>query len=182
MEYIDNFITKSGKEIKFRYPTIDDVENLKKYINQISLEKTFILYQGEQQTLESETKWLNEKLEKILKHECVYLCAFYKNQLIGSSEITLKDKVKSHVGSFGITVDKNFRGIGIGKKLMELVLSESIKNISSLILIELEVFGNNPLAKKMYEKFGFEEFGRLPQGILHQGKFVDAVLMYKRVK
>ena len=132
--------------------------------------------------LRVETKWLNDKLEKILKQECVYLCAFCNNQLIGSSEITLKDKVKSHIGSFGIAIDKKFRGMGIGKKLMELVLSESIKNILSLKIIELEVFGNNPLAKKMYEKFGFEEFGRLPQGILHQGKFVDAILMYKKVK
>lgn len=182
MKYIAKFIAKSGEEIFFRYPTIKDVEQLKNYINQISLEKTFILYQGEQQTLESETKWLNEKLDKILKQECVYLCAFYNNQLIGSAEITLKDKVKSHLGSFGITVDKKFRGIGIGQKLMELVLSESIKNIRSLKIIELEVFGNNPLAKKMYEKFGFKEFGCLPQGILHQGKYVDAILMYKKVK
>lgn len=34
----DTFITKSGKEIKFRYPTLDDVENLKNFINKISAE------------------------------------------------------------------------------------------------------------------------------------------------
>lgn len=182
MKYIDVFITKSGKEIKFRYPNIADVKILTDYINKISNEKTFILYQGEQQTLESETKWLNDKLKKISNKECVYLCAFYGNRLIGSSEITLKDKVKAHIGSFGITVDQDFRGIGIGKKLMELVLAESVKNIPNLKIIELEVFGNNPLAKKMYEKFGFIEFGRLSNGILHKGKYVDAVLMYKKVK
>ena len=48
MKYIAKFIAKSGEEIFFRYPTIKDVEQLKNYINQISLEKTFILYQGEQ--------------------------------------------------------------------------------------------------------------------------------------
>jgi hypothetical protein len=182
MKYIYTFITKSGEEIIFRYPTIDDVEILKNYINKISNEKTYIIYQGEQQTLESETKWLNEKLDKIIKKECVYLCAFYNDQLIGSSEITLKDKVKSHIGSFGITIDPGFRGLGIGKKLMELVIFESVKNIPNLKIIELEVFGNNPIAKKMYEKFEFVEFGRMPKGIIHQGKFVDAVLMYKKVK
>ena len=65
---------------------------------------------------------------------------------------------------------------------MELVISESVKNITKLKIIELEVFGNNPIAKKLYEKFGFIEFGRLPDGIKHRDKYVDAVLMYKKVK
>ena len=182
MKNINSFITKTGKEIIFRYPTINDVEILKNYINKISNEKTFILFQGEQLTLESEIVWLKDKLEKISKNECIYLCAFYNNQLIGSSEVTLKDKVKAHVGSFGITIDPDFRNLGIGKKLMDLVISESIKNIPNLKIIELEVFGNNSIAKKLYEKFGFVEFGRLPEGILHRNKYVDAILMYKKVK
>ncbi len=182
MKIVSSFKDKSSRVVTFRYPTINDVEKLKNYINQISLEKTYILYQGEQQTLESETKWLNEKLEKISQQKCVYLCAFCDNQLIGSSEITLKDEVKSHIGSFGIIIDKNFRGLGIGKKLMELVISESVKNIPKLKIIELEVFGNNLIAKKLYEKLGFIEFGRLPEGILHQGKYVDSVLMFKKIK
>lgn len=39
--------TKTGKEIIFRYPTIDDVEILKDFINKISAEKTYVLFQGE---------------------------------------------------------------------------------------------------------------------------------------
>ena len=182
MSYLNNFISKSGKEIIFRYPKIDDVQILKDYINKISNEKTYILYQGEQQTLESETAWLKNKLDKISNDECVYICAFFKDRLIGSSEITLLDKVKSHIGSFGITIHSDFRQEGIGHKLMELVISESIKNIPNLKIIDLEVFGNNPNAFNLYKKLGFVEYGRLPGGINHQGKFVDTVLMYKKVK
>lgn len=182
MDYTNSFISKSGKKITFRYPNINDVHILKDYINKISNEKTHILYQGEQQTLESETAWLKNKLDKISTGECVYLCAFYKDKLIGSSEITLLDKVKSHIGSFGITIHSDFRQEGIGHKLMELVIAESIKNIPNLKIIELEVFGNNPIANDLYKKLGFVEHGRLPGGINHQGKFVDAVLMYEKVK
>jgi len=178
---IFQFTTKSGKTVSFRYPTIDDAEILMNYINKLSLEKTFLTLQGEQQTLKEETKWLKSFIKKINKSELVFLMAFIGDNLIATSHIELKDKIKSHIGGFGITVSKDYRGDGIGKKLMELVISESVKNIKGLKIIELEVFGNNPIAQNLYKKMGFIEFGRLPKGIKHKEKFVDAILMYKKV-
>jgi len=174
--------TKTGKTVTFRYPTIKDVEILKNYINKISAERSFILLQGEQQNLEEEQKWLKSKIESINKKECVFLMAFIENKLVGSSEITLKPLARNHVGSFGITVGIDYRGEGIGKILMDLVVKESIKNIKDLKIIELEVFANNPIAQDLYKKMGFIEFGRLPEGIKHKENFVDAILMYKKVK
>ena len=179
---INTIITKSGKTVSFRYPTIDDAEILKDYINKLSAEKSFIIFQGEQQTLEEETKWLKEKLELIAKNKCVFIMAFIDDKLIASSEITLKNLVKKHIGSFGITVEKDYRSEGVGKILMELVISESIKNIKDLKIIELEVFANNQIAQDLYKKMGFIEFGRLPEGIRHKENFVDAILMYKKIK
>ncbi len=181
MKLTDKFITKAGREITFRPPTIKDVIALKNYINKISLERSFLLVQGFQQTTKSETAWLKNKLEKISKNEAVYLCAFFKNKLIGSAEVTLHSGAKSHVGNFGISIAKDFRGQGIGKKLMELVLSQSIKNIKGLKIVELEVFGKNKLAHEMYSKFGFVEFGCLPGGVFRRGRYDDAILMYKKV-
>lgn len=179
---ISQFTTKSGKTVSFHYPTIDDAEILMNYINKLSLEKTFLTLQGEQQTLEEETKWLKSFIEKINKSELVFLMAFIGDNLIATSHIELKDKIKSHIGGFGITVSKDYRGDGIGKKLMELVISESIEKIKGLKIIELEVFGDNPIAQNLYKKMGFVEFGRLSRGIKHKDKFVDAVLMYKNLK
>ena len=179
---ISQFTTKSGKTVYFRYPTINDAEILMNYINKLSLEKTFLTLQGEQQTLEEETKWLKSFIEKINKSELVFLMAFIGDNLIATSHIELKDKIKNHIGGFGITVSKDYRGDGIGKKLMELVISESIKKIKGLKIIELEVFGDNPIAQNLYKKMGFIEYGRLPKGIKHKEKFVDAVLMYKNLK
>lgn len=173
--------TKTGKTVSFRYPTIDDAQILTDYINKISAEKSYILFQGEQQTLEEETLWLKSKLEKINKKECVFILTFIDNKLIASSEITLKSLVQKHIGSFGITVAKEFRGEGIGKILMELVISESVKKIDNLKIITLEVFGDNPIAQSLYQKMGFVEFGRLPGGIKHLDNFVDEILMYKNI-
>lgn len=174
--------TKSGKTVSFRYPTIDDVQILTDYINKLSLERTFITFQGEQQTFEEEKKWLEDKLEKINKKECVFIMAFIDEKLVASSEITLKSLVEDHIGSFGITVDIDYRGEGIGRNLMELVVYESIKNIEKLKIIILGVFADNPIAQNLYKKLGFIEYGSLPEGIKHKDNFVDHILMYKKIR
>jgi len=177
---IHTAVTKSGKTVSFRYPTIDDAEILMNYINKISLEKTFILFQGQQKTLEDEVKWLEIFTKN--KNENVIILAFIEDKLIGLSDIKLGFSAKNHVGSFGITVAKEYRGEGIGKKLMEFVIKESIKNIKDLKIIELECFASNLIAQNLYKKFGFKEYGRLPKGLKRRGKFDDAILMYKKVK
>lgn len=181
----DNIIyqttTKSGKTVSFRYPTVDDVQILTDYINKISTERTFITFQGEQQTLESEKEYLKSELDKIIKNNCVYLLAFINNKLVGSAAIDLEDKVESHVGVFGITVAKEYRGDGIGKLLLENILKES-KKIKKLKIIKLQVYSPNILAQNLYKKFGFIEYGRLPGGIKYRNKYVDAILMYKKVR
>lgn len=181
MKYFDGFITKSGKEIIFRYPKIDDVTILKNYINKISAEQSFLLLQGFQNTIESETKWLQDKLEKIDKNKCVYLCGFYNDNLIACSEITLLSEAKAHVGNFGISVAIDFRGQGIGQKIMELTIEESVKKLSDLKIIDLEVFGQNKVAINLYKKLGFKKYGLLPKALKRKGKFDDAILMYKTV-
>lgn len=182
MKNIDKFITKSGKEIKFRYPTIGDIEQLTNYINTISAERSYLLLQGYQNTIESETKWLQDKLKKINENKCVYLCGFYKNNLVATSEITLGSNAKEHIGNFGICVASDFRGQGLGQKIMELTIKESIKKLPKLKIIDLEVFNKNIIGKNLYKKLGFVQYGLFPKALKRKGKYDDAVLMYKRVK
>lgn len=171
--------TKTGKEIIFRYPTINDVEIMRNFINKMSLEKTFITFQGEQQTLEQEKGYLESELDKIKNNKCVYLLAFINNKLVGSTAIGIEDKVRSHIGVFGITVDKDFRGEGIGKLLLENILKEAEK-LENLKIIILEVYSANILARGLYKKFGFQEYGRLPKGIKYKDEYIDSILMFRK--
>ena len=59
---------------------------------------------------------------------------------------------------------------------------EALKNIPELRIITLGVFATNDIAMNMYKKFGFVEFGRLPEGVLHRGNYIDHIYMYKRVR
>ncbi len=181
MEIVFRGKTKKDKEILIRYPKTGDVKEMLRYINELSREKTFIRNQGEQETLKSETKYLNSRLEEIKNGKVVNLLAFCNGRLVGSSDIKMKDKTEKHIGIFGITVDKNFRGEGLGDLLMELILKEAKKKLFSIKIVTLEVYSTNNIARNLYKKFGFKEFGMLPKGVSRRGKFEDEFLMYKNI-
>lgn len=181
MENIYQGRTKKGKEIVVRYPVMSDLVGLMDYMNIISNEQTYIMYQGEQLTLKYEKKYLADFLKKMKKGEAVKLLAFHNNNLVGVSDIVMQERAANHVGTFGLTVAKNYRGEGIGKLLMNLVIEESKKRMRKLKIIQLGVFGNNGIACSLYEKLGFSRFGVLPKGVYHKGQYVDHIYMYKKV-
>lgn len=173
--------TEKGKEIVIRYAAKTDLRAMWEYINTLSQERTFIRFQGEEISLEEEEKYLNSFLEKISQGKAVKLLVICEGKIIGISDVTMKDLAQKHIGVFGITIAKNFRGQGIGKMLMELTLKEAQKNLLQLEIIILDVFESNALAKNMYQKFGFVEYGRLPKGLKLEKGYADDVLMYKIV-
>lgn len=105
----------------------------------------------------------------------------FQNKLIGIASIDLGERVSKHVGNLGISVAKDFRAQGVGSLLMENILKEAKKYLPNLRIITLAVFANNPVAAKMYQKFGFKEYGKLPNAILHRGRLVDRIYMYCQV-
>ncbi len=172
--------TRKGKEIIIRYPEIGDLAELLGFINALSNERTFIRYQGEHETLESEGKWLKERLKQIENKEVIHLLTFYNNKLVGASEVRMKDKTEKHIGAFGISIAKDFRGEGLGNILMDSILKEAKKKLNDLKIVTLEVYSANEIAKNLYKKMGFIDYGILPEGITRNNKFEDAILMYKK--
>lgn len=174
--------SKSGKAIHIRYPAIVDAEPMCDYINTLSKEKTFIRFQGEEMSLEEETRYLEGELQKIKEHQTVMLLAFSENRLIGISGIHMSDKTERHVGLFGISIAKEFRQDGIGALLMQHTLDEAVKMIPALEIVTLCLFSHNTVGFEMYKKFGFLQYGQLPQGIKLGDGYVDHIMMYKRVR
>jgi len=173
--------TTKGTNVVVRYPTKNDLQQMTDYINILSRERTYILFQGEETSLEEEKEFLDSLLKKISVNKVTYLLVLHNDKMVGSCSIKMKDKVEKHVGELGISIAKDFRGKGIGKLLMKLVLEEAKKNLSDLKICVLGVFGDNDIAKKMYINFGFKEFGKLPGGVRHKDKFVDHYYMYKEI-
>jgi len=169
-------------KISFRGPKESDLKALHKFVNELSRERTFVMRQGEKVSMKEERAWLKGILTSIKRGETVFLIVEVDGTLAGSAQITKLKYANSHVGRFAISVAKKFRGVGIGKQLMLEIHALARKKLRGLKIAELDVFGDNTLARKMYKKFGYVQYGRMPKGIRHDKKYVDEIFMYKKLK
>lgn len=48
-------------------------------------------------------------------------------------------------------------------------------------ILTLTVFASNKRAYHIYQKVGFEETGRIPQGIHRKGRYIDNIIMTKKL-
>lgn len=173
--------TKDGQSFILRYPKPEDLEKLLEFINKLSAEETFIRYQGEVITLEQEKEYLDKLLKDIDGNKTVELLLFIGDKLAGNAGVVLKTLNQNHVGLFGISLLKEFRGMGLGKLFMEKVIEEAKNKLPGLKTIELSCFVNNEAAINLYKQFGFAEFGRLPEGLKRKGQYFEQVFMFKKV-
>ena len=63
---------------------------------------------------------------------------------------------------FGISIDKAYWGLGIGRALTEACIA--CARTAGYAQIELSVVADNRSAVALYERFGFREYGRNPRG------------------
>lgn len=172
-------VTRNSSPYLIRYPKLSDANELHRYINELSKEQTFVSFQGEEISLEDEIGYVKSSIKKIEDKKSVQLVVECDGKIVGVSGIDSKARVNSHVGVFGISIAKDYRGQGIGKKLIESVLKEAEKNLTHLKIIHLECFASNEAACNLYKSVGFKEYGRLPKGIKYKNELVDEILMYK---
>jgi len=178
---VEDFTSKSGKNIVFRYINEDDAEELCRYINELSKEDTFIRFSGEKISLGEEKKYIEEEIEKFLRGDSTPIIVVHDGKVIGHSSVERNfiDKKRGlHIGDFGLSVAREYRGDWIGQKLMETVIAQAKIQMHNLKIIRLNVYGSNSTAQNLYKKMGFQEFGRLPKGVLYKKEYLDLIEMY----
>ncbi len=175
---METIVTKSGKKLMVRAPNPGDAKVVLTYINELVLEDVPILV-NEKQTLEDEERYIKEALAEIEREEKIQLLVFDGEKLVGNAQVDRGKYREKHVGVLGISIAKDFRGMGVGYKLAKAV-TEKARGIGVKIVV-LEYMKINKLARKMYEKLGFIEFGELANGMEYQGKLVSKGYMYKQL-
>lgn len=87
----------------------------------------------------------------------------------------------SHRAELYLGVLKQFQGIGVGKKLME--IADFWVRKEGLERMQLSVFSSNEKAINFYNSLGFEYEGCLKNAIkMEDGRYLDEILMGKMVK
>lgn len=78
-----------------------------------------------------------------------------------------------------VYVRKELRGVGLAKDLLDTVIAYALSE--GIVQIELVVSSENPKAIGFYRREGFSEIGRIPGGVVHDGKEIDDIMMARRL-
>ena len=166
-----------GETIIFRYPTIKDLNGLLNHINSLIEERAKISLQKKKSKKE-EKEWLLESLKNIKEKSEVFLVVDWEEKIMGSCRANKKDGSRAHVAEFGISLNKEIRGKGIGTLLLKTLIKETEKVFKIKIAV-LDVFSSNTIAQGLYKKLGFKEVGRIKKGVNYYGKYQDWIIMAK---
>ena len=71
------------------------------------------------------------------------------------------------------------RGTGLAGILFKHVLDAASPKVDQ---VELYVAVDNPRARRLYQKFGFESYGVMPRALRVQSKDHDALMMVKKFR
>ena len=163
MEYSSTVTLKDGRACILRNGTASDGQALLDVFNLIHGQTDFLLTYPEEHgyTAQQEADFLKEKTESTDEIE---LLAELDGKVVGSAGIGCvgrKEKIR-HRAELGISVDKAYWGLGIGRALTKACI-ECAKR-AGYAQLELEVVAENRSAIALYESVGFEEYGRNPRG------------------
>ena len=163
MKFSHKFIAKNGKEVYIRNGTASDGGALLENFNITHAETDYLRsYPDENQSdSEQESRFLERKEESPNEIELIALVDGKIVANAGIDAIGRYHKV-AHRADFGISVLKEYWGLGIGRILMEVCI-QCAKDAGYLQL-ELDVVADNERAVSMYKKAGFVEYGRNPKG------------------
>ena len=166
--------------VVFRYPFMGDASGMRDYKNSLVDEKAEIGRQ-ERVNLEEVIDSLSDHIKEIKKENRIGLVVEIGGEIMGHGKITKKRQASSHVGKLSIGLREEARGHGVGSKLMESLISEARKELD-IELVTLGVFDTNEKARNLYRNYGFEEIGRLEDGIKQDKRYKDLIRMKKDLR
>ncbi len=130
-------------------------------------------------SLKDEITWFDSVIKQVRKGNTIFLVALADGKLIGTCTVKSGAEAETnHIGTVGISLTKNYRGMGIGAKLLDNAIKMSKKRFRLLVL---SVFETNSNAVHLYEKMGFKKYGVLPNGIKRGRLSINHIFMYLKL-
>ncbi len=127
-------------------------------------------------TLGEFAQWFGDLHKSLLDGAGVCSVAEEHGKIVGMARIGRDGEAleTKHVGILSIEVLPGFRGQGIGTALLEHALNNCRGRFE---LVRLETLPENTAGQRLYRKFGFEAYGRLPRAFYRAGAYHDFILM-----
>ena len=177
-------ILKNGQKARIRTRTLEDASKMQACMEAIFSDDRFFL------TTTAESKeWLTferfkERTDLFNGHEQkLLLVVEAEGELVSIADIECGQRKRNqHVGQIGISIRRDYRGIGLGTAIMETMIDWATAN-PAIEKLALGVWAHNEPAIRLYEKMGFIEEGRKVREVKYaDDSYDDCVCMYRFVK
>lgn len=124
-----------------------------------------------------EAEWLRKELDEMARGEALIFVAEDEQdgKIAGAVDIRRGKFKEAHTAELGISVCRDYRKMGLGTKLMRLILAEAKK--IGIKLVWLQVFSTNKDAIGLYRKMGFKKEALLKKRLFYNGKYVDKIIL-----
>lgn len=177
MKLVPKQIKAKEYDIVLRSPDMEEASKILAYLKKVFAESEFLSMYPEELTFT-----VRDEENFIRSHEEAkqgfLMGAYHGDILIGMLNISKKSSLErlSHRLGLGISLKKEYRGLGIGKSMLEYAISMCRE--SGIEMILLEVYENNHTARHLYESLGFEKIGVIKNGYKLRGeRYADEILM-----
>lgn len=163
MKYDKTIALKSGKNCRIRNGIESDGQAVFDCFNLTHGETDYLLSYSEENSYDPEKEGVFLKQKTESENE-VELVAEIDGKIVGTAGIEAvgaKYKVR-HRAELGISVAKEFWGLGIGRALIAACIE--CARSAGYIQLELNVVAENERAISLYKALGFSEYGRNPKG------------------
>ena len=163
MRFEQRIILKNGKEAWLRNGDADDGHVVYEVFKATHAETDFLLSYPDENTYDpaQEAQFLEAKAKSPNEIEILAFVDGKVAGLAGIEAVGTKYKVK-HRAEFGISILKEYWGLGLGKALTKACIQRA--RDAGYVQLELNVVSENRKALSLYEGLGFKEFGRNPRG------------------
>ena len=163
MRYAKTVLLRGGVELLVRNAVASDARALRDIMQRTHAETDYLLSYPDEQSVDDEQE-ARLLAETERSDNEVELVAVVDGEIVGSAGVAAvgsRRKV-AHRARFGISILKEYWGMGIGRVLME--ASIDCARQAGYTQLELEVVADNERAVLLYRCAGFEEYGRNPRG------------------
>lgn len=170
------YTLKNGQSLVIREATTDDAAETLACASKTGSETDFLTFgaEGFPGTVADEEKFI-EKSRTVAN--ILFLLADVDGQIAGMLAFEGSNRPRlHHTGEFGITLLKEYWGLGIGSRLVEQMLAWT-KSSDIVRKINLRVHQDNHRAIKLYQKYGFKQEGVISREYLINGQYYSIVLM-----
>lgn len=171
------FTLPDGRELIIKSVGPEDAMKIKALREATAAETHFLAREPEDGPFNGER--LKSVLEDIEKSDRDFMVtAYYGDEVVGELGVMLiKPHIKYlHRAYLGMSILQDYTRMGLGSFMMKLALEQAKRN--GFEQVELGVYSDNDIARHVYKKCGFKEYGMNPRAFkLKDGTYCDEIIM-----